>query len=277
MTRRASGHALIIAIVAVAVVAILGVLGWLFWQNFINKSSGSTVTTYEQCQSTAGSKTLETYPEQCVTADGRTFTGPITQTVAVKDETYCAEAEELCFEYPSDWTIEKLTVEMDEPGAKADLIHVIAPQKELTLTLVSGIGGLGGTCEDGYKVDVTVREATPAASMSGYKDEYSVDMLQVARVVYPLEGKFVAAVYITDSAEYTTAGNIKACGIGFSQYINGRNARLSADSDSAGAFSFGYNGHTDGAQYGSRDDAEDAFDNEIYTQAAAILASLHYQ
>lgn len=275
MNRKDSGSHVLIVVIVVLAVAILAVLGWLFWQNFVNKpSSSATITNFEECKAASGSKILETFPEQCVTADGRTFTGP-TET----DEllTYCTEAEKLCFEYPKSWEVNKLDNPNAEPGSKTDLIEIKAPDDEMILSLETGFGGLGGSCPDESKVSVRVLEATPAASLSGYADQYNTDMPYVARVAYPQEGKFRAALYLTTSAEYSTAGTIEACGIGFSAFIQGRNSVLSPDFDGAGAFTFGNTGQVGTATYNSLDDAIAAFDTPVYTQGASILASSHYE
>jgi len=80
---------------------------------------------------------------------------------------------------------------------------------------------------------------------------------------------------VTGSPQYTTPGMIRNCGLGFSQFVNGRHAVLSSDYTGAGAFTFGTN---DGAPtYKTRAEAIAAFDTETYVQGAAILASVHYE
>jgi hypothetical protein len=275
MNYRQSGHAVLIVSVVIIVVVLIGLLGWMFWQN-LSKANGSSVTNYDQCVAVPSSKILETYPEQCVTSDGRSFTGPI-ETNTVTEKTYCTEAEKLCFEYRDDWTIETFAIEGAEPGSLTDLIEVTSPDATIKLTLESGIGGLGGSCPDENKVAVTVLDATPAASMTGFEDEYSIDTLQVARVYYPIDGKYVTSLYITDSAEYATPGTLSACGIGFSQFINGRNAVLSPDFEGSGAFRFGLFGSSAGPTYDTEAQVKAAFESDTYTQAASLLASLHYE
>ena len=71
--------ALIVAI-AVLGIAILGLVGWLVWNTSKDTNRVSEITTFEQCKVAEGSKLLETFPEQCVTVDGRTFVGQNVQT-----------------------------------------------------------------------------------------------------------------------------------------------------------------------------------------------------
>lgn len=275
MANRQSGHAVLVVSIVIIVIGVVGLLGWVFWQN-VNKATGSSVTNYEQCVAAPGSKMLETYPVQCITSDGRSFTGPLNgDTVAEK--TYCTEAEKLCFSYRDDWTIKEFMIEGAEPGSKTDLIEVTSPDESMKLTLESGIGGLGGTCSDEQSVDVTVLESTAIPTMTGYKDDFSIDMLQVARVYYPVEGKFAASLYVTATTDYTTPGTLKACGLGFSQFISGKNAVLSPDFDGAGVFRFGSFGSGSTMAYETETEAKAAFETDVYTQAASLLSSLSYQ
>jgi len=66
--------------IAVLGIAILGLVGWLVWNASKDTDQASEITTFEQCRMAEGSKLLETFPEQCVTADGRTFIGQNVQT-----------------------------------------------------------------------------------------------------------------------------------------------------------------------------------------------------
>ncbi len=282
MKRRQSGHALLIIVIVVISLAILGLLGILFWQNFINKSgSSSKVTTFEQCKAAAGSKLLETFPEQCVTSDGQTFVGPST-TAETQTKSYCTVAEKLCFDYASDWKVEVLAAQSDEPGAKIDNVRVSSPDGTLVLLLTSGISGLGGTCPEEIQKSVYVLDPTPIPGLVGYKDDYNQDMAAVSRTIYQDENaKFVSAIYVTTSPDYAKAGTLQACGTGFSQYVKGKNSMISSDFAGAGAFRFGYTGsafYGDAAATSSTvDEAKAVYKTTNYTQAAALLASVRYE
>jgi hypothetical protein len=274
--QRQSGHVVLIVAVVIIALVVLGLLGWVFWQNF-NSAGGSKITNFEQCKAAAGSKILETYPEQCMTSDGRSFTAPLVEPDTVSTKTYCSVAEKLCFEYPEDWKIASVAQTAQEPGAKTDSLTVTSPSGDLSLFLQTGIGGLGGTCSDEDKISVKILAPTPVTAMTGYESDYSLGVLQVARVVYPSEGKYIAALYLTGAPEYSTEGTIQACGVGFSMFMDGKNSRLSSDYEGAGAFRFGYDGNSGGARFGSEKDATDAFDNDSYKQGAALLSSLRYE
>ncbi len=87
------GFTLIEGFLFLAIAGIIGFTGWYVWQskdktnNSYESSAQSTtnlptyisIKTFEECKKAAGSKLLETYPEQCVTVAGKTFTGPLTQ------------------------------------------------------------------------------------------------------------------------------------------------------------------------------------------------------
>jgi hypothetical protein len=62
-----------IVVIAVLAILVVGLGTWLLVRLF--SASPSTVTTYAECVA-AGYPILETYPEQCRTPDGRTFTNP---------------------------------------------------------------------------------------------------------------------------------------------------------------------------------------------------------
>lgn len=71
-----SGSAHVVIIVCLAV-ALLGALGWIFWQNFVSTDNKSgNITNYAECAADEGSRIQESYPEVCVTKDGKSFTNP---------------------------------------------------------------------------------------------------------------------------------------------------------------------------------------------------------
>lgn len=85
------------AVESLLIVVILGLVGFTGWFVYHSKqtadktlaSSNSTVpvpqkkaaiTTFAQCQAATGSKVEETFPERCVTKDGKTFTNKMANT-----------------------------------------------------------------------------------------------------------------------------------------------------------------------------------------------------
>ncbi|MCA9325028.1 hypothetical protein KDA23_03110 [Candidatus Saccharibacteria bacterium] len=86
--KKQQGFAVLETVLLLVIVAIIGLTGWYVWhskqiaddsQNKALQASSGTipatkVTSYEECIKLQGSKLLETYPEQCVTASGKKFT-----------------------------------------------------------------------------------------------------------------------------------------------------------------------------------------------------------
>jgi hypothetical protein len=83
-----SGYAIIETALILFVLCILGITGWFIWNAKQNADrsldaaatteqgivANSKVTDFVSCKAAKGSKMLETYPEQCMTKDGKTFT-----------------------------------------------------------------------------------------------------------------------------------------------------------------------------------------------------------
>lgn len=274
---REQGSALQISIVIALVVLILGALGFLLWQNLSKAGQGSTsVTTYAECVAAEGSIIQESYPERCVTIDGKSFTNPDQQATAPDPtEQYCAPNEKLCFDHTAKWSVSSLGVGNTLAGELGDAL-VISNGGQVALKLYSGIGGIGGVCEDDAKYSVEVLQSTPIVALSGFDNDYSLDTLRIARVIVRDEGGYIPTLYVTGNEEYTKVGTIQACGLGFSQFITGRYARFAADSDGVGAFTIGYDGDTSSKRYASVDEAKKAYDTTDYVEAFAILLSLRY-
>lgn len=88
--KQSAGFSVVELLLVLVVVGILGFTGWFVYHaqqnttntlNTTNKSGQSSttaktkaVTTFAECKQASGSKMLETYPEQCVTKGGKTFT-----------------------------------------------------------------------------------------------------------------------------------------------------------------------------------------------------------
>ncbi len=84
------GFSAVEAVLILVIVGILGFTGWFVWHaqqsadktlNSADKTAQSTtpkvdsVKSFADCKKAAGSKIQETYPETCVTKDGKRFTG----------------------------------------------------------------------------------------------------------------------------------------------------------------------------------------------------------
>lgn len=276
MRKSESGHGVLIVIIVVIVIAILGLLGWLFWKNFINTSNTNTVSSFAECKAQQGSKILETFPEQCVTTSGLTFTNtviPKADETVVK--TYCAEHEKICFEYPGGWTVTKEDAPELEEGVKTDMLAVASPDRKLSLKLWTGVSGIGGTCGDDPGT-ATVLEPIPVASLSGYSDEYNVDEPYVLRSPLLKGDSYAAEIVVSTNKDTHVVGSVNACAVAFAHFFAGRNVVYSYGS--AGAIMFGDTGNeTSSPKYSTLAEAQAAFETDNYKQAASILASLHYQ
>lgn len=274
------GSALLIVIIVVVVLAVVGGLGFLFWKNFMaSKDTSNTkiISSFEECKSAPGSFLLETYPEQCKTTDGQTFTGPSDQVVDPLNS-YCAEGEKLCFDYPDNWNVTKEDQSAYEwpDGYTGDMLDITDSTSGLVLHLRSGIGGVGGACDDESKTPVYVLDSTEIPQLTGFKTDYSLDMLRVARVVYPLNDTktYVAALYVTGDQDYTVEQEISDCGIFMSSIVIGRYARFDGESENPGAFEFVLQNES---KYDTVEAATAAYDTDAYKEAATILASLRYE
>jgi hypothetical protein len=241
--KQQSGHGVLIAVIVGLVVLILAALGFLLWQNFLQPNPVTkTVTTYAECVAAKDSIIQESYPERCVTADGKSFTNPDQQVdIPEVTEKYCASQEKLCFDHTANWTIANLGTDTTLAGELGDALQ-ITNGGDVPLKLYSGIGGIGGVCEEEAQYDVEVLQGTPIPDLTGFKSDYSLDTLHIARVITHDTNGYIPTLYVTGREDYTTAGTIQACGLGFSQFINGRHARFTSSSDYVGAFTFGYEG-----------------------------------
>jgi type II secretory pathway pseudopilin PulG len=84
-----SGFALIETLLVVVILAMVGFIGWYVWHakqdtdktfSDTNKSTSAlgTVSNFAECEKAKGSVIGQTFPEKCVTKDGKTFTSTIT-------------------------------------------------------------------------------------------------------------------------------------------------------------------------------------------------------
>lgn len=79
------GFGIVEALMAIVIVIAIGFVGWFVWHSkqSATAENGRTPTaiidvkTFDECKEAAGSRVLDTYPIQCVTKAGKTFTGPV--------------------------------------------------------------------------------------------------------------------------------------------------------------------------------------------------------
>lgn len=283
LTKKRRSRKYIIALVISLCLALLVLVGALIYRHYVLNVE-SVVSSFETCKKASGSILLETSPEQCKTTEGKIYIGPSSQTrsepIEVHINTYCVTGERLCFDYPDNWKVNKVSKTDTEPGNTGDDVIVTDKSATLPLELQSGMGGLGGACPDEAQKPVYVLQPTSIILMNGFESAYSLDQLKVAKVVVSDDSgkQYIPTLYVTGQKEYTKEGTINACGIFLSEFMYGRYAVQSSESsDSPGAFRFGYTGFNPTILYSSVDAAKNTYASLVYEQATAILASLRYQ
>lgn len=174
--RNQSGSAFVIGIIILAI-GIIGAVGFVFWQNFIQSPIPKTdPTTYAECSVLEGSKIIETFPEQCITADGKRFANP-NQTSKVTDidlaniTTNELDGRVMTLHYPDGWK-----VDVKETGDKASGVDAYVRNTKLTspsgnvvinFDIMKG-GGYGGYCEPS-NVTVTHLETKPVPAVENLR------------------------------------------------------------------------------------------------------------
>lgn len=299
--RAGFGHVGIILAVMLFV-GVLGTLAWVFFQNFTNQAGKSgdkqpnvtTITSFDECKQSAGSKILETYPQQCMTEDGKTFTRSPAYETITKDTTYCTPAEELCFDIPAGWKVAQ--VERGEGSASVkdtDMLTFQSPNGDLYLNLTTGIDGLGGTCGENEDPFTVVRSIP--TKLSGFEaSDYSTEIARVVQLVErnvnksDILGNYSASMYLSFDKDLETVGEkTDTCKLMFATVLTGRNSRPYGDSEpnQHGSFTFIASKEPNatllygeaGPGFATKAEAEAIFDTDVYEQATAILTSVRYQ
>jgi len=280
--RYTAGNVHVVAII-VAVIVVLGGLGFVLWRQLTpNLASSTEITNFEDCKKQAGSVKQEIYPERCITADGKTFTGPSDLLPPQNFLSYCATGERICFEYPDNWVIQQLEPTSTEPGFEGDRFTVSDPTGSMNLWFTSGIGGIGGICEpDG--TTTYVLEGSPVAGLTGFKTDFeqSTDQVSVARVITQENNLFRSNLYISNQSDFITPGELTEYGgVCFSQILDGRNATMSNEFDGVGSMTFNNGGtfsdFNSYSSYNTLADAKESFTTKLFIEATNILLSLKY-
>src|ERR1700744_2196502 len=131
--KKQQGHIGIIIVVIVLVVALLGALGYIFWTHFINKPTTQSQAT----TTTAKASTTES----------------------------CTTEEQVCFNLPKDWVLDKQTSVAPDGSGNADADTFKDPGGTVVGDL-EGITGVGGTCDDTQPISsYTVIKNTATAAI----------------------------------------------------------------------------------------------------------------
>ena len=276
-----SAHVIIIAILTVVLV---GALGVLLWQNVINKPA-ATVNSYAECVKSAGSMLQESYPEVCVTSDGKRFTNPeqkVAEVDKVTTKTYCAPLEKLCFDYPSDWTVK--ADDMTDKEGIAEHVVVSDEAGQAWLLLQTGMSGLGGACgnEDNSYTKILQTHTTAVTGnylVSEATQDFMTDTAYaVSWVTYNGTSKqWTADMELNNTKIVQGIGKIDPCAMGVG-VINGKNALWSSAATSPGALEFKYyTGADTDATYGTETAAAAVLNSASAKKAYAILQSAYYK
>ena len=228
------------------VVILLGGLGFLFWQNFINKPV-VTVNNYVACIKSAGSSVQESYPEVCVTSDGKRFTNPdqkVTQPTTAATKSFCTPIEKLCFDYPEDWNVKSESVNQENNGVTERFV-INDDTGKPWLRLQTGMSGVGGACgnEDGSYIKVLKTHTSGVSGkylvVEGTEQYYDDTAYAVGLISYNgTSKKWSIDMKLNNSKATHSIGKIDVCDAGFG-VLSGRNAKIDTASSSIGALSFG--------------------------------------
>lgn len=162
------GFALLQIILLIVLALGIAGTGWYVWQskNKTNKVSdtatqssenaiktNTNITDFESCKN-AGYPIQTSYPEVCVTKDGKRFTNP-TQTTKSDPytgwKTYTTKYDKMTFKYPTDMVVtdtSHATVAGEDnvtPGV--DTVK-ISGSTGFTISIQAGLDGIGGGCPE---------------------------------------------------------------------------------------------------------------------------------
>ncbi|HVW23379.1 MAG TPA: hypothetical protein VHB51_02775 [Candidatus Saccharimonadales bacterium] len=153
------GVSLVEGLLIAVIVLLIGLIGYYVWHanqtasETLTDSSKSTtpkfglssIKSFEDCKKAAGSKLLETFPEQCVTKSGKKFVDTQTSSTA-SQKTYTNKEYGFSFKYPTTW---KLVTDLKDMGRGGNegTIYVASPSGT-KVYFNPDFGGKGGDCVD---------------------------------------------------------------------------------------------------------------------------------
>jgi len=81
------GFGTIEVILFLVLVGIIGGIGWYVWQNKQKTDKLNSISTFAECKAGSASKLQESYPEVCVTKNGKSFPNPDQKITPLNTET----------------------------------------------------------------------------------------------------------------------------------------------------------------------------------------------
>lgn len=141
--QQGSAHAIIIVVL---VIGLIGALGFAYYKAFIMQSQ-ATVSNFAECKTASGSKIQESYPEVCVTEDGKRFTNPDQHVDDAQLDTQAIptayDGWQLTLDAPTDWKIKK---ESNTTPTKANFTTITSPSGKVAIDVMMGEVYLDGVC-----------------------------------------------------------------------------------------------------------------------------------
>lgn len=189
-----NGSAHIIIIIGL-VIALIGALGWIFFMNATNKELGSSTVIRTQ------SKNDDTSPVKMFDA--------------------CLQNEKLCFTYPSDWTHtpKQSTRNLGQGDFGIDQDKIQSASKNVTISVETGIDGIGGTCDpevnSSYFVTLESRELNVQVRHDDWEG-FVGNLYAVRTVRFDADtSKYTPDTFLTHSKEIISSGKHAPCSTGY--------------------------------------------------------------
>lgn len=273
-----------VVIIVCLVLALTGALGWIFWQNFISKDEASkNITNYAECAADKNSKIQESYPEVCVTKDGKSFTNPDQKIEEDLTVDACTEHEKICFTYPQSWAYSEESKQFDGGAGTVyrDENELVSADKKIKLSISTGIGQLGGLCDpenaSGYVQTVETR--TVKVSFSNPDQNHTSDLYAVKVIVNTDTGRFVPGVLLSNSKILTKIGRHERCTTGYTDLFHQKNGSEGYSLmlfSSLPFFNLGAESSAKEPAYDTYDEAKAALNSQALKEAFDIILSAHY-
>ena len=203
---------------------------------------------------------------------------------------HCAEAEKLCFDYPSDWKLDARQAENDNDGSTlaakgGDIIVLTSPDGGVTLNLTSKVTGMGGAC-GGPEGPVSVVYSTAVGAVTNpAESDYFVDTAHAVGVVYSvvdgdngdIQG-YQPEVVLSAAKDFSSVHTYSVCsGRPMGNFLPGRAVITDSEGQSyKGELSFV---SKDPSQkvYKTLDEAKAVLETPNYQAMNKILLSAHYE
>lgn len=168
--RNFKGFSAIEGLLIIVIVGILGFTGWYVYNSKQNADKSNTAST-QVSSSTATKAAADPY------AGWKTYTS-----------TY----EKSSYRYPSDW--KSVAPKMTGQDANADAYQLQSPSGKVTVSWISGVGGVGGACSD--KVQPPAVDADGIGACPHYE---VVDNQKIAGA----DLYYVSGTYTSDGSTYS--------------------------------------------------------------------------